>query len=172
MLKTAEPTNIFIALSMTWNSKTAPSRPSLDCELHEGLAHVSFLGNHLTHPPLRFLPRNVAQSLLLNVYEIHFCNILEVRKIFLFCFLNKGPLFHFARKATSDVASSVETKAKIKKGKSPDSFQAPGSSCSWSPGTGHQDFSEKRWYPYNTFPHLFKRFWDSCSIIYNQKNPS
>ena len=65
----------------------------------------------------------MAQSLLLNVYEIHFCNILEVRKIFLFCFLNKGPLFHFARKATSDVASSVETKAKIKKGKALTAFK-------------------------------------------------
>lgn len=125
MLKTAEPTNIFIALSVTWNSKTAPSRPSLDCELHEGMAHVSFLGNHLTHPPLRFLARNVAQSLLLNVYEIHFCNILEIRKIFFFCFLNKGPLFHFARKATSGVASSVETKAKTKKGKALTAFKPP-----------------------------------------------
>ena len=31
--------------------------------------------------------------------------------------MNKGPLFHFARKPTSGVASSVETKAKTKKGK-------------------------------------------------------
>lgn len=31
--------------------------------------------------------------------------------------MNKGPLFHFARKPTSGVASSVETKAKAKKGK-------------------------------------------------------
>ena len=38
-------------------------------------------GNHLTHPPLRFQARNVAQSLLLNVYEIHFFNIMEIRKI-------------------------------------------------------------------------------------------
>ena len=38
-------------------------------------------GNHLTHPPLRFLARNVAQSVLLKVYEIHFFNIMEIRKI-------------------------------------------------------------------------------------------
>lgn len=34
----------------------------------------------------------------------------------IFCFLNKGPLFHFARTPTSGTASSVETKAETKKG--------------------------------------------------------